>query len=283
MTPSAGAAAGPPGPDPGAPAGGAAAAAGRPPAVADDRPPGDGASPPANGGGTLHGASAPASRGWNAGRAISVVAGSVLALVAVVLLVGGTGVLVANRTMRDNGYLTIPTQAFSSSGYAVVVGDVLLQAPGSDATVPAQVAGTVRVRATPGAAATPVFIGIGHASAVDSYLAGVARTLPGTAAGEARDLPGGAPSTPPAAAGVWEVQSTGPGSQVVFWTPHSGRWSMVLMNADGTGPVTASIDVGVSAPWLAWVGGLLVAAGVIVMVAAAVLIAVAVHRASRPR
>ena len=56
---------------------------------------------------------------------------------------------------------------------------------------------------------------------------------------------------------------------------------MVLMNADGTGPVTASIDVGVSAPWLAWVGGLLVAAGVVVMVVAAVLIAVAVHRASR--
>ena len=200
-----------------------------------------------------------------------------------VLLVGGTAVLVATRTMRDNGYLTSPAQSFSSAGYAVVVGDVLLQGPAADPTVPAQVAGTVRVRATPQDAGTPVFIGIGHAAAVDTYLAGVARTLPGTAGGEARDLPGAAPSTPPDAAGVWQVQSTGPGEQDVFWTPHTGRWSMVLMNADGTGPVTASIDVGVSAPWLAWVGALLVAAGVIVMVAAAVLIGVAVHRASRPR
>ena len=206
-----------------------------------------------------------------------------LALVAVVLLVGGTGVLVANRTMRDNGYLTIPTQAFSSSGYAVVVGDVLLQAPGSDATVPAQVAGTVRVRATPGAAATPVFIGIGHASAVDSYLAGVGGRSPARRPARRATCPV-APRRPrPQRPGSGRRSSTGPGSQVVFWTPHSGRWSMVLMNADGTGPVTASIDVGVSAPWLAWVGGLLVAAGVIVMVAAAVLIAVAVHRASRPR
>jgi len=229
------------------------------------------------------GASTPASRGWNAGRSISVVAGSLLAVVALVLLVGGTAVLVANRTMRDNGYLTSPTRSFSSAGYAVVVGDVLLHGPGADATVPAKVAGTLRVRSTPQDATTPVFIGIGDAAAVDTYLAGVARTRPGTAAGEARDLPGGAPSTPPAVAGVWEVQSTGPGQQNLFWTPHTGRWSMVLMNADGTGPVTANIDVGVSAPWLAWVGGLLVAAGVIVLVAAAVLIAVAVHRASRPR
>ena len=221
--------------------------------------------------------------GWNAGRSISVVAGSLLAVVAVVLLVGGSAVLVANRTMRDNGYLTSPTQSFSSAGSAVVVGDLLLQGPDADATVPAQVAGTVRVRATPQDAATPVFIGIGHAAAVDTYLAGVARTLRGTAGGGARDLTGGAPSTPPAVAGVWDAQSTGPGQQVVFWTPHTGRWSMVLMNTDGTGPVTANIDVGVSAPWLAWVGGLLVAAGIIVLVAAAALIVVAVHRASRPR
>jgi hypothetical protein len=199
------------------------------------------------------------------------------------LLVGGTAVLVANRTMRDNGYLTSPVQPLSSAGYAVVVGDLPLRGPVADGTVPAQVVGTVRVRATPLDATTPLFVGIGHAAAVDTYLTGVARTLPGMAGGAARDLSGGAPSTPPAAAGVWDVQSSGPGEQDVFWTPQTGRWSMVLMNADGTGPVTASIDVGVSAPWLTWVAGLLVVAGVIVMVAAAVLIGVAVHRASRPR
>ena len=178
-----------------------------------------------------------------------------LAVVAVVLLVGGTAVLVANRTMRDNGYLTSPTQSFSSAGYAVVVGDVLLQGPGADATVPAQVTGTVRVRATPQDAATPVFIGIGHAAAVDTYLAGVARTLPGTAGGGAATCPV-APRRP-------RRQRPGSGrcsrpdrvSRSLFWTPHTGRWSMVLMNADGTGPVTASIDVGVSAPWLpGWAG-----------------------------
>ena len=136
--------------------------------------------------------------------------------------------LVANRTMRDNGYLTSPAQSFSSAGYAVVVGDVLLQGPAADATVPAQVAGTVRVRATPQDAGTPVFIGIGHAAAVDTYLAGVARTLPGTAGGEARDLPGGAPSTPPArgrglggAVRPDQVSRSCSGRH----TPAGGRWS----------------------------------------------------------
>ena len=146
--------------------------------------------------------------------------------------------------------------------------------------MPARVIGDVRVRVTPGDAATPVFVGIGPAAEVDAYLSGVARTVP-DASGQGRDIAGSAPPAPPQAVDVWQAQSGGPGARELFWTPRSGHWSMVLMNQDGTGPVTASLDVGVSAPWLPWLGGLFLAAGVVVMVVAIVLVAVAVHRASR--
>ena len=219
-------------------------------------------------------------RGWTAGRSVSVVVGSVLALVALAVLIAGTALLVANRTMRDDGFLSSGSQQLSSSGYAIVVGDVALDGPGADTAMPARVIGDVRVRATPGDAATPVFVGIGPAAEVDAYLSGVARTVP-DASGQGQDIAGSAPPAPPQAVDVWQAQSGGPGARELFWTPRSGHWSMVLMNQDGTGPVTASLDVGVSAPWLPWLGGLFLAAGVVVMVVAIVLVAVAVHRASR--
>ena len=206
--------------------------------------------------------------------------GSVLALVALAVLIGGTALLVANRTMRDDGFLSSGSQQLSSSGYAIVVGDVALDGPGADTSMPARVIGDVRVRVTPGDAATPVFVGIGPAAEVDAYLSGVARTVP-DASGQGQDIAGSAPPAPPQAVDVWQAQSGGPGARELFWTPRSGHWSMVLMNQDGTGPVTASLDVGVSAPWLPWLGGLFLAAGAVVMVGAIVLVAVAVHRASR--
>jgi len=219
-------------------------------------------------------------RGWTAGRTISVVVGSVLALVALAVLIAGTALLVANRTMRDDGFLSGGSQQLSSSGYAIVVGDVLLDGPGADTSMPGRVIGDVRVRVTPGDAATPVFVGIGPAAEVGAYLSGVARTVP-DAPGQGQHIAGSAPPAPPQAVDVWQAQSAGPGARELFWTPRSGHWSMVLMNQDGTGPVTASLDVGVSAPWLPWLGALFLAAGVVVMVVAIVLVAVAVHRASR--
>jgi hypothetical protein len=257
------------------------------PGTPPGNPPADPPDPPA----TSPGAPAPRTadhpvptpphhRGWTAGRTISVVVGSVLSLVALAVLIAGTALLVANRTMRDDGFLSSGSQQLSSSGYAIVVGDVLLDGPGANTSVPGRVIGDVRVRVTPGDSATPVFVGIGRAAAVDAYLSGVARTVP-DASGQGRDIPGSAPPAPPQAVGVWQAQSGGPGAREMLWTPRSGHWSMVLMNQDGTGPVTANIDVGVSAPWLPWLGGLFLAAGVVVMVVAIVLVAVAVHRASR--
>jgi hypothetical protein len=105
------------------------------------------------------------------------------------------------------------------------------------------------------------------------------------------------PSTPPTTfpstpqdspgAGTMHRQGLPPGRSLglvagcVLAAQHPAPGSMVRLRQDGTGPVTSSLDVGVSAPWLSWMGGLLVAAGLLVMVVAAVLVGVEVYRASR--
>src|SRR5436190_23809513 len=64
----------------------------------------------------------PPNRGnaWAGGRIIAVLAGSVLVLVGLVALaLGGFGVVV-DRAVRDEaGFLTSPSQTFTTSGYAV--------------------------------------------------------------------------------------------------------------------------------------------------------------------
>jgi hypothetical protein len=53
------------------------------------------------------------------------------------------------------------------------------------------------------------------------------------------------------------------------------------MNADGSQAVGASVDVGATVPWLPRLGGGLMALGVVVAVAGALLILIPTQRASR--
>ena len=65
------------------------------------------------------------------------------------------------------------------------------------------------------------------------------------------------------------------------WTASEGRWAIVVMNADGSRPVTAAVSAAVSAPALHWVWtGLFVGAG-LALIPGLVLIGLALPR--RPR
>jgi hypothetical protein len=246
----------------------------------------------------------PSKGGWTGGRVVSVVFGAVLVLTSLGLLTGGIGTFVVNGTLRDGGYVTSLERDVSSTGYAVVVDDVVLEAPGPDSVLPARLIGDVRVRVD-GAAATPVFVGIARSSDVNAYLGDVQRDVVRHMAGQhrgwmmdddwtdgwARDhmddwgpmftQPGTSPSGPPAAQGFWAEQASGPGEQSIVWTPREGSWALVVMNADGSQAVGASVDVGATVPWLPWLGGGLVALGVVVAVAGALLILIPTQRASR--
>jgi Domain of unknown function (DUF4389) len=210
--------------------------------------------------------SAPPSGHWTAGRITAVVIGSLLLLGGIGTAVGATAVLTADQAGRDSdGFLNTPGHTFTSSGYALVFDPVELRGENATPAVGA-ILGDVRVHATGSGPSGGVFVGIGPADAVESYLATVDRErlvrLRGGNAEQQR-LPGGAPATPPAQQTFWVASAAGPGPQQLTWTATEGRWAAAVMNADGTRPIVADLSAGATAPGLRWVWiGMYIGAGI---------------------
>lgn len=256
---------------PSGPAGAGAAPAAAPPAA-----PAAPGTPPVSG--TVTAGTPPRSR-WTAGPVTAVVVGSFVVVTSLALLFGGAAALFADSVLRDDGYVTTEQRFASTDGYAIVVGDVILEGTGP-ADVPARVAGDVRVRVVPDDPAEPVFVGIARDDDVDAYLSGVGRTI--ARDGPDRDIGGSAPAQDPADATFWEAQASGPGTQEVVWRPEFGRWAVVVMNADGSPGLAADMDAGVTVPWLDEVGvAALVTGGV--LLAGGLLLVVLGVRAASPR
>jgi hypothetical protein len=220
---------------------------------------------------------------WTPARIVSVVVGSLLVASAVGMAAGATALLVADRAGREaDGFIGTPAQRFTSTGYALELDAVDLRTgAGTEDVDPGTFLGDVRVRAS--ADGEPVFVGIGPADAVSGYLGDVDRSVLGDPAADGRSprhLPGGAPAAAPGTQPFWVASSGGPGIQQVTWTATTGRWAVVVMNADGSRPVVAEVSGAVTAPALAvvWIG-LFVATGV-TFVVGAVLVGLSIPRRS---
>jgi hypothetical protein len=212
---------------------------------------------------------------------VAVVLGSLAALIALALLLGGAALIGAHAGARDSdGYYTTGTERLATATYALTVENVDL---GSDAAdvVPKDILGRVRIRAErPGG--RPVFVGIGPEREVDAYLRGVAHA-------EVDDLDppryrlsrGGAPRRPPSAERFWVASTEGSGRQAVTWDVEGGQWTIVAMNADATRRVVLDADVGAKVGWFLGVGIGLVVAGLLLLAGGVALIVAAGRRASR--
>jgi hypothetical protein len=69
--------------------------------------------------------------------------------------------------------------------------------------------------------------------------------------------------------------------QELVWAPQEGAWSVVVMNADGSGGVAADVQFGAELPWLFAAGVVVLVFGVLFLAIGVVLVAVGVARASR--
>jgi hypothetical protein len=204
----------------------------------------------------------------SAGRIILIVLGSIGILLGVGLLSSGGFVLWADRTQREDGYLTTPSERFATPTYALTRARLEIDdSDWPDWLWNVSWFGKVRIRADAGA--RPLFIGIGPEAAVTQYLGRVAHA-------DVEDIEldpfrvkyvpisGGAPRQPPAAQSFWVASASGLGRQTLTWNVRDGDWSAVLMNADGSRPVAADIDLGARLSFLLWVAiGLLVGGGVV--------------------
>ena len=222
----------------------------------------------------------------SAGRVILIVLGAIGALFGLALLVGGGFLLWADRTQRDDGYVTTPTERFATGSYALTRTRLEVDTNGAGWLLNDTWFGKVRIRGeSPGG--KMLFIGIGPEPAVAKYLGTVAH-----ASVEDIDfdpfrvtylrIAGGTPQGPPTEQGFWAASASGTGTQTLTWKVRDGDWSVVLMNADGSRGVVANIDLGAKLSFLLWVAMGLLIGGLLVVVGSTALIVLAARTRQPP-
>jgi CAAX protease family protein len=220
-----------------------------------------------------HDAAAGRSR-WTGGRITTLVIGALLVLLSLPLLgAGGTG-LWADRTQRDEGYVTTGVHEFSTSGSALATVSTELGSAGIGWLYAPSLLGEVRIRVTPTSPGSALFVGIGPSTDVDRYLAGVNHTVITEFWEEKVDaVGGGQPGSAPAAQDFWVASDTGPGARTLEWHPTDGSWTVVVMNADGRPAISVGADLGARMPAALWIAVGLLIAGAIFLAGGGLLIA----------
>lgn len=215
---------------------------------------------------------------WGAGRITAVVIGSLAALVALAAVAAGVTAVVLDQTQRDaNGFLMTSATTYATDTYALV-SDGYRTGQAGDWIVPRDVLGTVRIRTQ---SATPVFVGIGPAAAVETYLADVRREVAGRVAarpGDFRLHAGSAPGRAPTAERFWVAKTVGSGTHVLSWTPAHGSWRVVLMNPDGSAGVRAELAAGARFPHLLGIGLGVLGGGLVLLLIGGGVLYAAVRR-----
>src|SRR5215211_7277056 len=163
-------------------------------------------------------AAPPSGRG--AGGVALLVVGSIAALLAFALLVGGCAAMVVDRTQRDDdGFLMSPTEDFSTPTYAIASENADLEDEGAERALDTFL-GTVRIRSE---SDRPVFVGIGPAGDVTRYLGGVGRDvvddLDSDGDPEYSRRSGGEPTGRPGEETFWVASTAGAGERALEWEP----------------------------------------------------------------
>jgi Domain of unknown function (DUF4389) len=216
------------------------------------------------------------------GRMVMLVLGTIAALLGLGLLAGAAGVGWLNFQQRDEGYFTTQSHRFDAASFAITSAglDVMVSGRLPD-VIPSDAAGSVLLR---GSAASPgkgIFIGVAPQQDAARYLDGVKRS-------EIRELnlrpfrvdytevPGTRTPARPGAQNFWVASAEGTGTQELKWNILPGSWTVVVMNADSTAPVSVDLQAGVRSDllwplflWLLIAGILLLVIGVPLIVAGA--------------
>ena len=218
-------------------------------------------------------------------RIVSLVVGSLLALVGFGLLAGGGIVGWAVATQRDDaGYFTTRHQSFATDGYALTSDNIDLGDPGPSGFGDWTNA-VVQIRVD-SARQGDIFVGIGAETDVEAYLAGVphdditstSRFGRDTATYRRENTDGTSTPAAPTAQTFWVAQTTGSGSQDLTWNVEGGQWAIVVMNADGTRDVATDVQLAGKVDHLVPIAVGLGVGGLVLLALGALLIVVGVAR-----
>ncbi len=215
----------------------------------------------------------------SAGKIAAIIVGALIGLTGIGLLIGSAGLLWANETQRDaDGFFTTDDFELSTESYALTSAEIDLGADPSD-WFPSGLA-TVRLEATPPGGGE-VFIGIGPEEDVDSYFEDVARSEVRTVTSDDasyRNIDGDRSPDVPGEQAFWAVSAAGPGAQTIEWELESGRWTLVVMNADASPGVTIDAVAGADTDLLIPIALGLLGTGLIMLIVSIVLIIAGVRR-----
>lgn len=225
----------------------------------------------------------PAAGPWSPGWITALVLSILLTLGGLAAAGAGAAALAVDSSQRQGGFLTSSRASVATAGHALVFDDIRIRTNGRDENLSTLV-GQFRVRVSLSDPARELFVGVAPRDEVTAYLDGVARArvLEASADGaQVQELPGSRAPAPPATQTFWTAQASGTGTQQLQWTPSSGDWAVVVMNADASPGVAVSSDVGVLLPWLPVLGVVLLVSGGIALllgIAGIVVACVAVNR-----
>ena len=217
------------------------------------------------------------------GKIVLLVVGSVAALLALGLTLGGGVLIGIHATERDDtGYYATSTERFQTATYALTSEQLDLGADVRASDWDALGSVTVRIVAA-SAGGGGVFVGVGRHDDVDRYLAASAHDEVtdvsfGPFEARYRHQSGEVRPAPPTAQPFWAASASGPGRQTLTWEVESGEWDVVIMNADAAPGVTVDVQVGARTGLLLPIGIGLLLAGLAVGAAAATALLVAMRK-----
>src|SRR3954454_10560795 len=194
-----------------------------------------------------------------------------------VLAAGATAIWADTSKRDDNGYFSAKADRHQTHPRAISTEPITV-----GSYVPTWLAGKVRLDVS---GDKPLFVGIAPKKTVDAHLARVQHT-------EATQLdldpfkvtyvdhPGTVNPGRPAGEPFWAAKVSGRKGPLA-WNLHSGKWSIVVMNADGSRDVAATLGVGVKVPAALWAGIGLTLFGCAMLAASALMFAARSRAGSR--
>jgi hypothetical protein len=211
-------------------------------------------------------------------RVFGIVAGSLSALLAVVLLLAGGGLLWAVDSHTDDaGYFATASHRYATPTRALATEDLDV----GDAVFGAHRLADITIRPD-----RDVFIGVADRDKAGAYLAGVSHDEitdvdydPFKVRSTRRE--GARAPAAPASQDFWVATATG--GKPLTWPVQKGHWAVVVMNADGSPGVEVGAKVEVKVPFLHRIAlGLLIGGGALGLLGGALLTLAARSRVATP-
>jgi hypothetical protein len=202
---------------------------------------------------TVAPATSTSARRRTGGHIAAIVIGGLALLPSLGGLAGGTALAVGQAVATDDdGYFTMTLDRIESDGVAVATADVWEDDLEEDGPwVFDMLDLDVRLRVDGAGPTENVFVGIARTEDVTDYLAGAPYS-------EVTDIDDHTPMyeqvagteiregalASPLDQDIWVASASGTGEQELTWDARGGRWSVVVMNADGTADVAADVELG---------------------------------------